>query len=92
MIIDGNVLRFLEQHSALIYYLFEVFHEIDKYFPDAPIELSILEEYGGIPEKLEVGIITIMPPEKALEILNKFRNDWYLAHYEDLIVINLKWR
>ena len=92
MIIDKRVVRFLESHFSLITYLFEAFHEIDKYFPNAPIELSILESFEDMEEKLSVEIIVIIPPEEAVEILNKFRNGWYLNHYDSLVNIDVNWR
>ena len=92
MNIDRNVLCFLEQHFSLISYLFEVVHQIDKYFPNAPIELSVLDAFDGMDERLNIEIIVIIPPEEAHEILNKFRDNWYLTHYEHLIAIGLKWR
>jgi hypothetical protein len=92
MIIDKRVTRFLEQHFSLISYLFESFHEIDKYFPNAPIELSVLERFDGMEERLSVGIIVIIPPEEALKILDKFRYGWYLKHHDSLVNINVNWR
>ena len=92
MIIDKRVVRFLESHFSLITYLFEAFHEIDKYFPNAPIELSVLESFESMEEKLSVEIMVIIPPEEALEILNKFRNGWYLNHYDSLVNIDVNWR
>ena len=92
MIIDKRVVRFLESHFSLITYLFEAFHEIDKYFPNAPIELSILESFEDMEERLSVEIIVIIPPEEAVEILNKFRNGWYLNHYDSLVNIDVNWR
>ena len=92
MIIDKRVVRFLESHFSLIIYLFEAFHEIDKYFPNAPIELSILESFEDMEERLSVEIIVIIPPEEAVEILNKFRNGWYLNHYDSLVNIDVNWR
>ena len=92
MIIDKRVVRFLESHFSLIAYLFEAFHEIDKYFPNAPIELSILESFEDMEERLSVEIIVIIPPEEAVEILNKFRNGWYLNHYDSLVNIDVNWR
>ena len=92
MIIDKGVVRFLESHFSLITYLFEAFHEIDKYFPNASIELSVLESFEGMEERLSVEIIVIIPPEEALKILNKFRNGWYLNHYESLVNIDVNWR
>ena len=92
MIIDKRVVYFLESHFSLITYLFEAFHEINKYFPNAPIELSVLDAFDGMDERLNVEIIIIMPPKEALEILNKFRDNWYLSHYENLINVDLNWR
>ena len=92
MIIDKRVVRFLESHFSLITYLFEAFHEINKYFPNAPIELSVLQSFEDIEEKLSVEIIVIIPPEEAVEILNKFRNGWYLNHYDSLVNIDVNWR
>ena len=92
MIIDKRVVRFLESHFSLIIYLFEAFHEIDKYFPNAPIELSVLESFEGMEERLSVEIIVIIPPEEAVGILNKFRNGWYLNHYDSLVNIDVNWR
>ena len=92
MIIDKRVVYFLESHFSLITYLFEAFHEINKYFPNAPIELSVLQSFEDIEEKLSVEIIVIIPPEEALEILNKFRNGWYLNHYDSLVNIDVNWR
>ena len=92
MIIDKRVVRFLESHFSLIIYLFEAFHEIDKYFPNAPIELSVLESFEDMEEKLSVEIIVIISPEEAVGILNKFRNGWYLNHYDSLVNIDVNWR
>jgi hypothetical protein len=92
MIIDKRVTRFLEQHFSLISYLFEAFHEINKYFPNAPIELSILNAFDGMEERLSVEIIVIISPEEALKILNKFRYGWYLKHHDSLVSITVNWR
>ena len=92
MIIDKRVVRFLESHFSLITYLFEAFHEINKYFPNAPIELSVLQSFEDIEERLSVEIMVIIPPEEALKILDKFRNGWYLNHYDSLVNIDVNWR
>ena len=92
MIIDKRVVYFLESHFSLITYLFEAFHEIDRYFPNAPIELSVLQSFEDIEERLSVEIIVIIPPEEALKTLDKFRNGWYLNHYDSLVNIDVNWR
>ena len=92
MIIDKRVVRFLESHFSLITYLFEAFHEIDKYFPNTLIKLSVLESFEDIEERLSVEIMVIIPPEEALKILDKFRNGWYLNHYDSLVNIDVNWR
>ena len=90
---DKEVIQFLSRHNSLISYLPEVFKQIDKYFPNAPLEICVFDNYETNPHlRIEIIMNANMSPEMALAIFNEFRYDWWLDHIEELISIGVNWR
>jgi hypothetical protein len=90
---DKKVIQFLSRHNPLLPYLLEVFRQIDKYFPNAPLEICVFDNYETNPHlRIEIIMNADMSPEEALEIFNEFRYGWWLDHIEELISIDINWR
>jgi len=75
-----EVKSFLAAHHNLIDYLFVTNEQIERFFGDNALEISLKhdsdpeEDYEG----LFVTVKTNLPPEESLDLLDRFDDEWFL--------------
>ena len=76
-----EVAGFLEKNSFLISLLFEVYPQIEKYFgKNAPVFLEVVTDPEATDDReLYALIATQLPPEAALEKLERLDKGWWLS-------------
>jgi hypothetical protein len=77
---DHNaVVHYLAEHPALIPILPEAECEIHRRFPDAPLDIAIVEDYEcGEYRQLFIHVHTTLEAREALELMEKFDVEWFL--------------
>ena len=89
---DAEVKHFLREHPFLTQLLLDTYSKIKAHFPDAQVFLEVATDYEAFDhisgvmssdKELVASISTHLPPEEAIEALNKFYDDWWLRALED---------
>lgn len=75
-----EVWAFLRAHPELVPLLKEAYQRIQKHFPDSPVALEVIADPEAPDDRdLWAFIQTTLPPEEALEQVNRFDEEWWLA-------------
>ena len=74
--------RFLLAHGELIPYLFEIDKQIKRVFGESIVDVCL--EHASDPEEDYEGLFVIvkthLSPEEALDLLDKFDDEWFLDY------------
>ena len=98
---EVTIQQILSQHPFLIQVLREAFDKIQLYFPGSQVFLNTVNNpeasanHAGVSdnEELVVYISTTMPPQEAVEALEKFYDDWWIStstHTKGMLSIGLE--
>lgn len=74
-----GVLRFLNKYPFLVSLLLEAHKKIGDYFPNSQVFLEVVTDPETINDhQLVTFIATNLVPDKAVDSLNRFDDDWWL--------------
>jgi hypothetical protein len=77
-----EVKSFLAAHPNLKDYLFETHEQIERFFGNSALEICL--KHDSDPEEDYEGLFVIvethLSPEEALDLLDKFDDEWFLDH------------
>lgn len=88
----GKVKEFFEQNPSLDNYFYDLPNKIIKYFDDPEkkiIEISEAREEGKPEKTLIVDLYTELPPNKAVEKLDKLDQNWLIPLYNSTKIYNI---
>mgnify|MGYP001365224024 CR=1 FL=1 len=89
---DIEVKHFLREHPFLVWLLLDTYSKIEAHFPDSQVFLEVATDFEAFDyysnatnsdKELLASISTHLPPEEALDALNKFYDDWWLKALEE---------
>ncbi|MCI0692344.1 hypothetical protein L0337_10125 [candidate division KSB1 bacterium] len=79
---DGEIRKFLQRHDQLSQHLVEAHQQIKKIFRENAVQVSL--EYAHDSEENFEGLFAIvktdLSPERALDLLDRLDDEWFLEH------------
>jgi hypothetical protein len=79
---DSEIRKFLQRHDQLNQHLVEAHQQIKKIFRENAVQVCL--EYANDPEEDFEGLFAIvktdLSPERALDLLDRLDDEWFLEH------------